>query len=342
LVSENDLGLALDFVRTGAAGSVEGIFGPASLTWRIDREAVIFLGAGRALLLQLAHPWVAAAIVEHSRTFADPIGRFHRTFDVVFTMVFGSLDQALAAAQHLHQRHAMIVGLLPEAIGLFDEGSLYRANEVSALRWVHATLVETALMVHDLILPALTVDERERYWAESRLFGALFGLMPADLPADWASFVTYNETMVQSDILSVGTAARDVAEQIFSGARTWLRPPRWYQTLTVQMLPERLRMGFGFPFDEHERRAADRALAWIRSVYPALPTRLRTVGPYQEAQARLQGRSQLDWATRWLNWVWIGRPLMGSCSDDRAASRARSAPESFEKRRSGPMRRRSH
>ncbi len=318
MVTDNDLRFALDHVRAGAAGSVEGIFGPASLTWRIDREAVIFLGAGRALLLQLAHPWVAAAIAEHSRTFADPIGRFHRTFDVVFTMVFGSLDQALAAAQHLHQRHAMIVGLLPEAIGRFDKGSLYRANEVSALRWVHATLVETALMAHDLVLSALTLDERERYWAESRLFGALFGLMPADLPADWASFVAHNEAMVQSDILSVSAAARDVAGQIFSGGGTWLRSPRWYMALSVQMLPERLRMEFGFCFDEHERSAADRALAWIRRVYPTLPTRLRTVGPYQEAQARLQGEPQLDWATRWLNRIWIGRPQLDGCSDGQA------------------------
>jgi uncharacterized protein (DUF2236 family) len=326
LVSENDLGSALDFVRAGATGSVEGIFGPASLTWRIDREAVIFLGAGRALLLQLAHPWVAAAVAEHSRTFADPIGRFHRTFDVVFTMVFGSLDQALAAARHLHQRHATIVGLLPEAIGPFDKGSPYCANEVSALRWVHATLVETALMAHHLILPALSIDERERYWAESRLFGVLFGLTPVDLPADWASFVAYNEAMVQSDILSVSTAAREVAGQVFSGGRTWLRPPRWYQALSVQMLPERLRTGFGLPFDEYERRAADRALAWIRRVYPTLPTRLRTVGPYQEAQARLQGKPRLDWATRSLNRAWIGRPLMNGCPNDRTASRARIVP----------------
>jgi uncharacterized protein (DUF2236 family) len=309
LVSEYDLGLALDSVR--AAGSVEGIFGPASLTWRIDREAAIFLGAGRALLLQLAHPWVASAIAQHSATFADPIGRFHRTFHVIFTMVFGSRDQALAAARRLHRRHAMIAGPLPEAIGPFDQGSSYCANEVSALRWVHATLVETALMAHDLVLPVLTADEREQYWAESRLFGALFGLTPADLPADWASFAAYNDAMVQSDILSVGTAARDIAGQIFSGARPWLRPPRWYQALSVQMLPERLRTGFGFPFDEHERRAGDRGLALIRSIYSALPTRLRTVGPYQEAQARLQGRSQPDWVTRWLNRGWIGRPRMG-------------------------------
>ena len=193
MVSESDLEAALDFVRTRATGSVEGIFGPGSMTWRIDREAVIFLGAGRALLLQLAHPWVAAAVTEHSRTFADPIGRFHRTFDVVFAMVFGSLDKALAAARHLHHHHATIVGRLPEAVGPFDSRSSYRANEVAALRWVHATLVETAIIVHDLILPPFSVEERERYWAESRLFGALFGLTSADLPADWPAFAAYND-----------------------------------------------------------------------------------------------------------------------------------------------------
>jgi uncharacterized protein (DUF2236 family) len=70
----------------------------------------VFLGAGRALLLQLAHPWVAAAISEHSKTFADPIGRFHRTFNITFTMVFGTLDQALAASRRLHRRHAVVTG----------------------------------------------------------------------------------------------------------------------------------------------------------------------------------------------------------------------------------------
>ncbi|WJR75909.1 oxygenase MpaB family protein [Bradyrhizobium sp. NP1] len=310
MVSESDLEAALDFVRTRATVSVEGIFGPASMTWRIDREAVIFLGAGRALLLQLAHPWVAAAVAEHSRTFADPIGRFHRTFDVVFAMVFGSLDKALAAARQLHHRHATIVGRLPEAVGPFDSGSFYCANEVAALRWVNATLVETAIIVHDLILPPFSVEERERYWAESRLFGALFGLTSADLPADWEAFAAYNAAMIQSDTLSVSTAAREVAGQIFAGERPWLRPPRWYQALSVQLLPDRLRMGFGFTFDERDRKAAERALAWIRRLYPKIPTRLRYVGPYQEAQARLQGKPQLDWATRCLNRVWIGRPQL--------------------------------
>ncbi len=311
LVSRSDIEAALDRVRAEAAGSAEGIFGPDSVTWRIDREAISFLGAGRALLLQLAHPWIAAAVAEHSRTFVDPIGRFHRTFDVVFTMVFGSRDDALAAARRLYQRHAAIVGVLPEAAGPFEAGSSYCANEVSALRWVHATLVDTALMVHDLILPPLSVDERERYWNESRLYGALFGLTPADLPADWASFVAYNAAMMDSHVLTVSNAARDVAGQIFTGGRPWLRPPQWYQTVTAQMLPEQLRAGFGLIIDERDKASADRALAWIRRIYPKLPARIRTVGPYQEAQARLQGRLRPDWATRCLNRAWIGRLQLG-------------------------------
>ena len=310
MVTGNDLELALDQVRSNAAGPVGGVFGPDTVTWRIDREAVIFLGAGRALLLQLAHPWVAAAIAEHSRTFADPIGRFHRTFDIVFAMVFGSLDRAMLSSRQLHRRHSMIVGEMPETVGPFAAGSRYSANDIPSLRWVHATLVETALMAHDLVLPPLAMEERERYWTESRAFGALFGLTGDDLPADWSGFAAYTAAMAQSDTLTVSPAAREIAAQIFGGARPWLRPPRWYRVLTASLLPERLRAGFGFELDARDTRAADNALRWIKRVYPKLPERLRYVGPYQEAQARLRGEPQPDWMTRCLNRAWIGRPQM--------------------------------
>jgi uncharacterized protein (DUF2236 family) len=310
VVSANDLEFALDQVRANAPEQVPGVFGPSSVTWRIDREAVIFLGAGRALMLQLAHPWVAAAIAEHSKTFADPIGRFHRTFDIVFAMVFGSLDRALLSSRQLHRRHSMIVGEMPETVGPFVAGSRYCANDIPSLCWVHATLVETALMAHDLVLPPLSAEERERYWTESRLFGALFGLTAHDLPADWSGFAAYTAAMTQSDTLTVSPAAREIAAQIFGGARPWLRPPRWYRALTASLLPESLRVGFGFELDERDTRSAEKALRWIRRVYPRLPDRLRYVGPYQEAQARLRGESQPDWMTRCLNRAWIGRSQM--------------------------------
>jgi uncharacterized protein (DUF2236 family) len=310
-VSAAEFERSLDLVRASAAGAREGVFGPASMTWRVDREAAVFLGAGRALLLQLAHPWVAAAVADQSRVFADPVGRFHRTFGVTFTMVFGSLEQALAVARKLYQRHEAVTGVLPQSAGPFAAGSSYQANQVDALRWVHATLVETALLAHELVLPKLTDDERKRYWSEARLYAALFGIPPDSLPSDWASFLAYGDAMAASDVLTVSPAARDIAQQIFSGRVTGIRPPLWYRALTAQLLPERLREAFELPLGDAERQSAARALVWMRRIYPSLPRWLRTVGPCQEAEERLKGRDRPSLATRGLNRLWIGRPSMG-------------------------------
>src|SRR5438067_1723534 len=102
LVSREDSEGLLANVARGTTDANAGIFGPESVSWKINREAALFLGAGRAALLQLAHPWVATALLEHSNLMARPIARFHNTFRIVFTMIFGSLDQAMAAARHLY------------------------------------------------------------------------------------------------------------------------------------------------------------------------------------------------------------------------------------------------
>jgi uncharacterized protein (DUF2236 family) len=280
------------------------------MTWRVDREAAIFLGAGRALLLQLAHPWVAAAIGQHSHAFADPIGRFHRTFSVVLTMVFGRLEQSLDAARRLHRRHAAITGTMPQSAGPFAAGSSYCANSVPALRWVHATLTETALMAYTLVLPAPTRAEREQYYDESRLFAALFGIPQSSLPASWRAFSTYVEAMMQSDILTVTDSARVMAHRLLAGTDTWLPIPASYRHLTARLLPPRLRQAFALSYGPAEQRAARNLIARLRRVYPLLPGRLRYVGPYQEAEQRLAGSLQPDLATRLSNRFWIGQGIM--------------------------------
>jgi uncharacterized protein (DUF2236 family) len=309
-VSPEDLERELREIEAHAPGQIEGVFGPASLTWRIDREAAIFLGAGRALLLQLAHPYVAVAIAEHSRTLADPVGRFHRTFNITFTLVFGTLDQAFRAARQLHRRHGAIQGVLPKAVGPFAAGSRYRANDIAALRWVHATLIESALMAHDLVLPAVSARERELYYAESRRFAALFGVPASALPPDWAGFAEYCEAMRRPGSLAVSDAARSIAAQIFTGSGLRVRAPRWYRALTAQMLPPHLREAFELRDRDVSPRLAAQAITWARRLYPALPERLRHVGPYQEAAARLAGRARPDLATRLVNRLWIGRGQM--------------------------------
>ena len=63
IVSTENLERELTLVRGAAAGSLAGVFGPRSITWQVDREAAIFLGAGRALLLQLAFDSAEDAVV---------------------------------------------------------------------------------------------------------------------------------------------------------------------------------------------------------------------------------------------------------------------------------------
>jgi uncharacterized protein (DUF2236 family) len=59
-----------------------GLFGPESITWRVNREGVLLLGGGAALILQVAHPLVGAGVAEHSNYREDPWGRLYRTLDL--------------------------------------------------------------------------------------------------------------------------------------------------------------------------------------------------------------------------------------------------------------------
>ncbi len=310
IVTEANLEHEFEIIHNAATESRAGVFGPNSMMWHIDKEAAIFLGAGRALLLQLAHPWIAVAIAQHSRTLADPIGRFHRTFNTMFTMVFGTTGQALAAARRLHQRHAGISGILVETAGPFAAGSRYEANDAAALRWVHATLIDTALVAHGLVHRPLSAEDRERYWAEARLFAAFFGIQQDAMPQSWADFAADNETMWRSDVLTVSDQARSIAEAVLCGAGTRLPIPSWYRALTARLLPARLRDDFGLSYGELEHRQSGRALAVLRRVYPWVPGRLRHVGPYQEARARLAGRQRPGATTQLLNRLWIGQRSM--------------------------------
>lgn len=186
-----------------------GFFGPGSATWEVNRESAVFLGAGRAALLQLAHPWVAAALTEHSHLLNDPLGRFHSTFRVVYTMVFGSRAQALAAARQLYQRHTGIRGELPHA-----GGRHYEANEIAALRWVYATLVESAMLAYEFALPPLPPTRRAQYYLESKRMAALFGIPAEALPRDWAAFKSYAAAMLESPTLSIDANALRLGQSL--------------------------------------------------------------------------------------------------------------------------------
>ncbi|WP_084080871.1 oxygenase MpaB family protein [Edaphobacter aggregans] len=308
-VSREDISHLWTAAANCTADPRTGIFGPSSIGWKVNRESGLFLGAGRAALLQLAHPWVAAALDQHSNLRADPLVRFHNTFRVVFTMIFGTLEQALASSRYLYQLHTRVLGEIPESVAAYERGSHYEANEIGALCWVYATLVESALLAYESVLPPLSPGEREAYYGESKRLAALFGIPASALPTDWSAFEAYNRTMWASNTLGVNTLSREMAHRILHGRGSWVPVPHWYRALTAAWMPDGLREAFALTYGKREERAATCALRWLPRVYRRIPDTLRYVGPYQEARACLQACS-VGLLTRANNRFWMGQPRM--------------------------------
>jgi uncharacterized protein (DUF2236 family) len=199
------------------------------------------------------------------------LGDFTTTFRVVFTMIFGTLEQALASSRYFYQLHTRVQGEISESVAAYGRGSHYEANEVEALRWVYATLVESALLAYESVLPPLSLAEQEAYYDESKTLATLFGIPVSALPADWSAFEAYNRAMWASDSLGVNTLSREMAHRILHGRGSWVPVPHWYRALTAAWMPDGLREAFALPYSEREERAAACALRWLPLFYRRIP-----------------------------------------------------------------------
>ena len=314
-INEEEFRAWVEHALQRSVDPVAGLYGPNSMMWRIGKETIGFFGGGRAALLQLAHPWVANSIDQHSQTRSDPLGRFRRTFINVFTMIYGSTDQVMRVANNVHNIHNNIKGVLVEDSGAFAKDSYYQANEAGAMLWVHATLWDTQVRMYELVFPALTRAEKEAYYQETKLFAYLFGIADDMLPPDWDAFQEYMETMYNSDQIVARRVGREMGDMIFN-FRGPLKPAlSLLQVLTAYMMPPRLREEFGLPADTAaNRKLYERGMKTVKAVYPHLPDRLRYVPSFIEAERRIAGKPHADLLTQGMNLAWLGQRELVSAS----------------------------
>ncbi len=287
IVTREQLEHALNDLRALVDDPREGILGPRSIVWRVGGDLGLFLGGGRAALLQLAHPFVAYAIADHSHTRTDIVGRFQRTFHNVFAMIFGDLDDALRAARRVHAVHSRIHGTLPERVGGWPAGTPYHANDAEALRWVHATLVDTTIVVRERLDGALPVEIKDRYVIEMNRVAMLFGLPRERLPASYAAHELYVDAMLASDRIEVAPCARAMAAFLI-GRGGDSQPPlgRIAEAVTASLLPRPLADDFGL----RGSLLTDVGLASFGRVHRWLPRRLVSIPARSEALRRLSGK----------------------------------------------------
>ncbi|MEA3018801.1 MAG: hypothetical protein QOI47_325 [Actinomycetota bacterium] len=230
-------------------------FAADSVLRRVDRENVLLLGGGRAILMQLAHPLVAQGVAEHSDFSTDPFGRLRRTLDVTHRVVFGTdaeADRALAALRTVHE-------------GVRGPG--YAASDPALLLWVHATLVDTALRVYGRFVAPLSVDECERYYADAVVLGELFGTPRDEQPPTYDAFRAYVRGMVGS--LEVSDTARAVAREVLHPRLPVIAEPvlELGRQLTAGLLPRPLREQYGFSWDRPRKAALIAATIASRAVH---------------------------------------------------------------------------
>lgn len=290
-VNDQEFCEQLKKIHGGVPDPKIGLYGPDSMMWKIARPVVSgSWGAGRALLLQTAHPWVTAGIDEHSIVREDPMLRARRTFVNIFTMVYGSMPQVMASANLVHKSHNSIKGEIPYEAGAFKKHSEYRANEISAMIWVHATLWDTLVMMYEEMEAPLTAEEKERFYEETKLFAMLFGIPRDALPPDWNSFMAYNRAMWNSSQLTVTDATINLKNDLFTARSLWLVVPLWAQEIiTAHNMPPRLREAYGMDYGWWEKMNYSLMKSGAKVTEWLLPKSLEYNPVYHEAQARLRG-----------------------------------------------------
>ena len=262
-----------------------GMFGPDSEAWQFDREAMLLLGAGpRALLLQLAHPAVAAGVEEHSDFRADPWRRLDGTLRSYLRIIYGSTAAARDEIRRLNALHRRISG----------EG--YDARDPSLSMWVHATLVDSTIVANDTWAGPVSRDQAARFYEETKPIARAFGVPPKVLPADLDSFETYlADQLGPGGPVVVGDTARSLAESI-------LHPPLpgvlgrigvdprlydWALWPSLALLPPAVRDAYGFRWGPLERGVSSWLVSAWRTWNPLLPASFRQMPQALAADRRL-------------------------------------------------------
>jgi uncharacterized protein (DUF2236 family) len=258
-----------------------GLFGPGSLAWRINAESVLLLGGGRALLMQVAHPLVAAGVADHSDFVENPFGRLWRTVDAALTVVFGDTEQWQGAVERVTAIHSGVHGE--------RDGVRYSALDPELLMWVHATLVESSLAAYDRFVRPVPPEIRERYYLEMRRMGSAFGVPEELHPATYSDFRSY---MVRTTAgLRMGAECRRMARHVLSPPASVVLFPAEIVSglLSVGLLPGRIRSGLGLRWNRGSERAFVAAAATLRSMLPLLPDGVRRWPHARLAERRMSG-----------------------------------------------------
>jgi uncharacterized protein (DUF2236 family) len=261
------------------------------VTWRVNRARASVLGWPRAILMQLAHPLIGAAIARHS-TFREtpfsPASRLHATVRAMLELTFGTQEMAERAVERIRHIHDHVYGATPSDAGRYRAGTVYSAHDPALLTWVQLTLLDSVPRAYaDLVAP-LETHARDAYCAEARLVAEPIGIPPGSLPGTDGEVRLRIDSALGDGTLALTDETRALGRALLSGPLMTLLLPatRVVRLLTVGWLPSALRSGYGFEWTSRDALAFDRWCRRSRRFHATAPDRLTVWGAARRAEAR--------------------------------------------------------
>jgi len=246
----------------------------------INRERVVVLGWGRAILLQLAHPLVAAGVAAHSGFAGHPLGRLrrlHGTIGAMLDFASGDPGRARATAARINAIHDRVNGRLKDHARAYPAPAEYSATDPALLRWVHATLLDSVPLAYERFVGPLGNAWRERYCEESAEVARLLRIPEGLVIRGAGELDAYLGEMLGGPAIEVTPAAREVARQLlYPPLVDPTRPTAWLVRLvTLGLLPSSIRDEYGFPWSPGRERALAAFAFLVRRTLPLTPGFLR-------------------------------------------------------------------
>lgn len=263
-----------------------GYFGPDSVSWQVHREVTVLFGGARAVLMQAAHPLVIAGARATGFYERNPWKRLQRTLLLTYTITFGTKAQAHAAADKINEIHARVNGI-DEVTGL-----RYDALDPELLLYVHACLIDSALLFERFTIGKLDDAGRQRFHEEQKLAAEMM-LIPRDMiPPTVADLERWLQGVYDSGILQVTEAAEKVADLFHHPPEEaeWRPILRGVGKLAFGTLPPVLREAYGIELTPLRRAAMASTWPFTRLLHPLLPPKYRYIAPYWEWMLRERGR----------------------------------------------------
>src|ERR1700730_12279034 len=189
-------------MASGSLNEDHGLFGPDSIIWRVNRESAVTLAGTCAILMQVAHPKVAAGVRDHSSYQVDAAGRLRRTLELTMAIVFGPRPAAMQAVRTINLRCRAV------------QGPGDAAPDSQQQRWVQETFVCSAIHGYRPLVGPLSDAEADQYYQDTKEIGVLLGVPRELYPGSVEAFEAYLQGMIDRRGVAVGADARRMSEAI--------------------------------------------------------------------------------------------------------------------------------